>query len=90
LAAKKTVKKKLPTINSMSDKFGKAPAYQLMREDQDLIKWLENVFDLKQRGELHISHRRLADEVSEYLGSPVSHHVINKEYREWLLRNKVG
>ncbi len=83
-------KKKLPTIESMSDKFGRPPAYQLMREDPDLVDWLRNIFKMKKNGELFISNRKLAEEVSSYLGVPVSHHAINKEYHEWLLKNKVS
>jgi len=83
-------KNKLPTIKSMSNKFGKPPAYKAMREDKDLTAWLQKIFALKKDGELYISNRKLAEEVSSYLGAPVSHHVINKEYHEWLLRNKVG
>ena len=90
MATKKNVKNKLPTIKSISDKFGKPPAYGMMRNDPDLKSWLHKIFALKKDGELYISNRKLAEEVSSYLGAQVSHHVINKEYHEWLLRNKIG
>jgi len=82
-------KKKLPDLKELkkSNQYVR-PITALLKTNEEVSGWLEQIFDLKDKGEIDISFRGIAEELSLFLEREIPGRVVNSAYQEWQRKNK--
>jgi len=83
------VRKKLISPEDLKkQKFGLLPILQLLREDTEISAWLDEVFRMREDGELSITIQGIADELSSFLERRVGRRQVSEAHSEWQRRQK--
>jgi hypothetical protein len=76
-------KKSLPDFSEMKKRRGKNHTAEYLRKDPEVSKWLLDMFNWKDSGQLHTSHEEIAEELSEYSGLDIKGDHISRAFRSW-------
>ena len=83
------VAKKLPDLEKLKrDNPFAQPIPTLIRANPEVAVWLEKIFELKQSGELNMTHTSIAGELSLFLDREVTPRQIGNAYSEWLRKTR--
>jgi len=81
--------KKLPDLEKLKKENPFVqPIPSLIRVDPEVSAWLEGIFELKQAGELNMTHIDIAAELSSFLERDVTPRQIANAYSEWLRKTR--
>ena len=78
------MKKKLTDIEEMKSLHPrKVLVTELIRENPEVSEWLDKLFQLKDSDEISLSFRKIAEELSQFLGIVVDGRQVNDAYWLW-------
>lgn len=78
------MKKKLTDIEEMKNLHPrKVLVTELIRENPEVSEWLDKLFQLKDSDEISLSFRKIAEELSQFLGIVVDGRQVNDAYWLW-------
>ena len=81
------MKKKLIDIDSLKNLHPhKISIPELSRDDPEIAEWLNKIFELKEAEQISLSFRKIAEELSKFLGRSVEGRQINDAYYLWQKR----